>query len=346
MSFGPLDNMGAVPGSTGIVSVAVLGVVLACPLLAIDADRDFSGHWVLDAGASNTRSLGVPVEQELNVSQQDVVVSVSVPSPDGKPIEWFYSLTGAGARYNIGAESHNSIAKWEGAALLINTLVSGPQNYTVMDRWRLSRDRMALTIARQIVRRNSQTEGLLVYRRAAAPAVQPLAPPVEPPPAPAEAPRMRPLRMEPAPRTEPSAPPPVVRRPPDPEEPSELVVAAGTRIPLAMRNNVDAKHVRDGDHIYLQTARNISVNGWIVIPSGSFVNGTITKAGEKAKELGVRFDVLVLPNGVTRDLRSGAPPAVLTKRTDVTLREGTSLDMMLDRDLRFSSDELRRPQRY
>lgn len=152
--------------------------------------------------------------------------------------------------------------------------------------------------------------------------------------------------MEPTPRPEPVAPRPEVRRPPTPEEPDELMVAAGTRIPVSMRNNVDAKHVHDGDHIYLQTARNVSVNGWIVIPAGSFVNGTIGKAGEKAKELSVRFDALVLPNGVTRDLRSGAPPAVLTKRTDVMLREGTTLDMTLDRELRFTSEELRLPRRY
>ena len=97
------------PGITGIVAVACIGLALTGPVFAIDADRDFTGHWVLDAGASDTRALGAQPEQELNVSQQDVVILCSTPSDSAKPVEWFYSLTGAGARYNIGAESRNTI---------------------------------------------------------------------------------------------------------------------------------------------------------------------------------------------------------------------------------------------
>ena len=338
-----------VPGTTGSVAVALLGLAWACPLAAIDSDRDFSGHWVLDANASNTRPLGVPPEQELNVAQQDIVISISMPSGGGKPVEWFYSLTGAGARYTIGAESRNSIAKWEGAALLINTLVSGPQNYTVMDRWRLSRDHSMLTIVRQIVRRNQQVEGMLVYRRAAparvetaaAPAPEREAPRMAPPPrempparapaveAPRPAPRPAPVRIDPP-------------RPAAPPEPAELVVAAGTRIRLSTRNTVDAKHAHDGDHVYLETASDVSSNGWVIIPAGSFVNGSLVKPEGKGRELAARLETLVLPNGVTRDLRSSAP-VTLAKRTDVELRQGTSLDMTLAAELRFRNDELRRP---
>jgi hypothetical protein len=121
---------------------------------------------------------------------------------------------------------------------------------------------------------------------------------------------------------------------------------------LSMRNNVDAKHSRDGDHIYLETARPVSTSGWVVIPAGSFVNGTIQLAApagkSKGTELSVRFDTLILPNGVTRDLRSGAvlSPVTLSKRLDVMLRQGTSLDMTLDKDLRFTNEELHRPTRY
>lgn len=332
-----------VPGTTGSVAVALLGLAWACPLMAIDSDRDFSGHWVLDANASNTRPLGAAPEQELNIAQQDIVISISMPNGSGKPVEWFYSLTGAGARYTIGPESRNSIAKWEGAALLINTLVSGPQNYTVMDRWRLSRDHSMLTIVRQIVRRNQQVEGMLVYRRAAPARVETPPPPVaarEPEPPRPEPPR--PETPRPAPRPAPARVDPP--RPSPPPEPAELRVAAGTRIRLSTRNTVDAKHAHDGDHVYLETASNVSADGWIVIPAGSFVNGTLVKPEGKGKELAARLETLVLPNGVTRDLRSSAP-VTLARRTDVELRQGTSVDMTLAAELRFSNEELRRPDR-
>lgn len=348
--------MMVMPGLTGVVALAFTGIALTGPLFAVDADRDFTGHWVLDARASSVRALGTPAEQELNVSQQDVVILCSTPGSGPKPVEWFYSLSGAGAHYNIGAESRNSMAKWEGAALLINTLVSGPQHYTVMDRWRLSRDHQTLTIVRQIVRRTGEVEGTLVYRRAeTAPPAQsrpePTPPPVEAPPPPVEAPRARveaPRARVETPRPEPVRPEPALPRPAGPPEPSELAVPAGTRIPLELRNTVDVKHAREGDRVYLRTSRQIAIDGWIVIPSGSFVNGVLSRPASKGKEVYIVLNTLVLPNGVSRDFHGGAPPAplLLSRRPDVPVAEGTSIDFILDRELRYSADELRRPSRY
>jgi hypothetical protein len=404
-----------------VVAFAVLGLALTGPLYAIDADRDFSGHWMLDGRGSNTRALGIPPDQELTVTQQDVVILCSTPSGGPKPTEWFYSLTGAEARYKLGDQSYNSMAKWEGAALLINTLVSGAQQYTIMDRWRLSRDHMNLTIVRQIVRRNGQVEGTMVYRRVAAPAPPapvPTAesettrvtidvPRTEPPDR--ELARREPLRPEP-PRPEPE------RRAAPPEPSPEFVIPAGTRIPLSLRNTVDTKHSHEGDHIYLQVAMPVAANDRIVIPQGSFVNGTLTvsKAAGKVKgkgELFIRFDSLMLPNGVTRDFHSrlasadarargqvdsegnvtgerdsrgdagtvatgtavgasvggiagaaaghtlgglgigaaagagaGLASVLLSKRPDVVLPQGTTLEMILDRDLHYTLAELRRPR--
>ncbi len=390
------------------MALACLGLALTGPVFAIDADRDFGGRWIIDPDSSDTRALGPQPEREFTVTQQDVVILISMPSDGPKPVEWFYSLTGAEARYKVGGESRNSMAKWEGAALLVNTLVSGPQNYTVMDRWLLSGEHDTLTIVRQIVRRTGTVEGKLVFHKVAAPApVTAVAPVVvEAPPEPPAAPAPRPA--EPLRRT---APPP-------PPEPTELVVPAGTRIPLALRNTVDTKHSHEGDHIYLRTEMPIAVNDRIVIPQGSFVNGTLTlsKPAGKVKgkaELFIRFDTIVLPNGVTRDFHSrlasadsraqgtvdsegkitgerdsrgdtrtvatttGAGTAVggiaggaaghpitglgigaaagagaglasvlLTKRPEVVLPQGTTLEMILDRDLHYTSEELGRPRRY
>src|ERR1035438_8052935 len=154
------------------ISALFLSIILgfATPLHAADSDRDFSGKWLLDPAASNTRTLG-SVEQTLIVSQGDAGLLVSTEAA-----RWSYALDGSETRKRIGEESRNSVTKWEGSALIVNTLVSGPQDYTVMDRWTLSRGHNTLTIHRELVRVGTQSEGALVYRRegvSSTPAPQP-----------------------------------------------------------------------------------------------------------------------------------------------------------------------------
>lgn len=60
-----------------------------------------------------------------------------------------------------------TLLKWEGEALLLNTVVDGTQgaSYTQMDRWRLSRDGQTLRIRRQIVSRSGEVESELAYKK-------------------------------------------------------------------------------------------------------------------------------------------------------------------------------------
>jgi type IV secretion system protein VirB10 len=265
------------------ISAVILGfLVFAClrPLAAIDAERDFSGKWILDPNGSNTQALSEPLERTLTIAQEDASIRCST-SFNGSPVAWSYSLNRDETQLHLGDETRSSVVKWEGAALLVNTLVSGTQNYTLMDRWALSRDHSRLTITRQILRGAAQSEGTLVFRREGT--TQPL--------------------------ISSNAPAPPLSRPAAPAAPSEITVSAGTRIPLTLRNGVDTKHSREGDRVYLETAFPIAVDGRIVIPPGSSVNATITTSKPagvvKGKgELFLRFDSLTLPNGVTRDFRS------------------------------------------
>ena len=96
-----------------------------------------------DAGGSSAQALPAPPEEMLTVAQQETTVRCTAPSADGAAVQWSYRLDGTETRSRIGREARSSVAKWEGSALLTNTLISGPQDYTVMDRWRLSRDRSA-----------------------------------------------------------------------------------------------------------------------------------------------------------------------------------------------------------
>jgi hypothetical protein len=269
------------------------------PLAAIEPERDFSGRWILDPVTSNTQALPEPLERTLTVAQQDASIQCS-SSFSGSTVAWSYSLNRQETQYSVGDEGRSSLVKWEGRALLVNTLVSGRQDYAVMDRWELSRDRSRLTITRQIFNAGTQSEGTLVFKR----------------------------EGHAAPLVSSNAPGPPLSRPAPPATPAEITVANGTRIPLKLRNSVDTRHSREGDRVYLDTVFPVTVDGHIVIPPGSSVNATITtsKAAGVVKgkgELYIRFDSLTLPNGVTRDFRSRLASADNSATGKVDPKEGT-----------------------
>ena len=86
-------------------------------------------------------------------------------------------------------------------------------------------------------------------------------------------------------------------------------IETGTKVPLSLLNSVSTKNSAEGDRIYLETIFPILANGRIVIPPGSHVTGTVTSVKRAGRvkgraELFVRFDSLILPNGVVRDFRS------------------------------------------
>jgi type IV secretion system protein VirB10 len=350
--------------------------LLAVPLAAAGPDRDFSGEWLLDSAASSTQSLG-PVETRLTVLQGPGGILCSTGAA-----QWSYALDGSETRKRVGEESRSSMTKWEGSALLINTLVSGAQNYTVMDRWKLSRDRNTLTIERHIVRGTREVEGTLVFRREGVPAPEPS--PAEP--ASPAGPRWRSSAA--GDRPEPS----LVRRP-EPAQPADIIVPQGSRVLLTLVNELSTKRAQEGDRVYLRTAAPIAAGGRVIIPRGSDVMGSVTRTKPAGKvkgkgELFIRFDSLILPNGVARDFTARPPGkegevdggrrtadggtvmagagmgatvgaitrglggaavggaagalagVLMSRRQDVVLPAGTHVEMVLDRDLVFRSDEL------
>ena len=152
-----------------------------------------------------------------------------------------------------------------------------------MDRGKKSRDGSRLTITRTIVRLGHESESELVYDNVDRPA---LAARPEAAPAAVALPETRPTKAEP-----------------------EYVIETGTKILLALVSSVNTKRAAPGDRVYLETAVPVTANGRIVIPKGSYVSGTVTESERAGKVKGkaslyIRFDTLMLPNGVTRDFRS------------------------------------------
>jgi hypothetical protein len=79
-------------------------------------------------------------------------------------------------------------------------------------------------------------------------------------------------------------------------------VPQGTHLLLRMVNSINTRTAAEGDQVYLETASPIALNGQVVVPRGSYVQGVITHAKRSGKvagraELGIRLETLTLPGG-------------------------------------------------
>jgi hypothetical protein len=90
-------------------------------------------------------------------------------------------------------------------------------------------------------------------------------------------------------------------------ESPELVVPAGTVLPVVLNTYLSTKNTQAGDVFYADTVYPIWIQQRLIIPRGSIVKGTVTEVYKpgtfKGKgKMAVRFDSVLLPNGVERPL--------------------------------------------
>lgn len=89
----------------------------------------------------------------------------------------------------------------------------------------------------------------------------------------------------------------------------KIVVPTGTRLPLVLHNSISTRSAKPGDPVYLEVLFPILIDGRIVIPAGSYVQGEVTEAKRAGRvkgraELGIRINTMILPNGYTVDFRA------------------------------------------
>jgi len=88
-------------------------------------------------------------------------------------------------------------------------------------------------------------------------------------------------------------------------EPSQaMTVPAGTKIPLVLKQGISTHSARVGDPVYAQTSFPIVQNNRIVIPEGTFVQGTIRSIVRPGRvkgraQLQMTFTSMIFPNGYT-----------------------------------------------
>ena len=282
----------------------------------------FSGTWNLNPNKSEVRGMPDPPAAVLKVEESATVMKLSgmteASGTSGKTVN--YPLDGS----SLKSGDWNVAAKWEGTALLVSTLVSGPQNYSIMERWKVDNGGSRLTINRTIVRATGEQEYVLLYDNAnvAPPALTLREETIRP-----DSSRRDQVRRDSVGRASvgrdsvgrDSVSPDSTRRDESawrkatPSEASaearEYILEPGTRILLRLTNSVNTKNTTPGARIYLETAVPVYSQGKLVIPRGSYVMGTVTESQRAGKvkgrsALNLRFESLTLPNGVSRDFRS------------------------------------------
>jgi type IV secretion system protein VirB10 len=252
--------------------------------------RSFSGSWRLNSARSDIRGPYALPDGFLRVEQTPAGLKVWAGVKESGPLtEVLYPLNGKSQKTVVGELTLNIVTKWEGDALLVNSIISGHANYSAMERWERARDGSRLTITRTIQRKDGESESMLVYEKSGAGS--------------GTLSQSSSLLNVPQPGAAREGTPGVSE--------DDFVVAAGTRILLSLTNAVNTKRSAPGDRVYLTTMVPIFVRGQMVIPQGSYVTGSVTestRAGRvKGKSaLNLRFETLTLPSGVARDFRSRA----------------------------------------
>lgn len=112
-----------------------------------------------------------------------------------------------------------------------------------------------------------------------------------------------------------------------PQPPASVIVPTETHIPVSLENAINSKTAYAGQSIYCRTIFPITVDNRIVIPVGSYVKGEITQVVKPGRirgkaRLGLRFDSLTLPNGVTEQLRASLSSFGTSSKEGFNRKEG------------------------
>lgn len=79
-------------------------------------------------------------------------------------------------------------------------------------------------------------------------------------------------------------------------------IPKGTHVLLRMMNSISTRTAAEGNQVYLQTATPVAVNNQIVIPPGTYVQGSVSHAKRSGHvkgraELGIRLETLTFAGG-------------------------------------------------
>ncbi len=87
----------------------------------------------------------------------------------------------------------------------------------------------------------------------------------------------------------------------------EMIVPEGTVIPIVLTSYLNTRSTQAGDIVYCDTHYPVWIQQRLVIPRGSAIRGTVTEVVRPGRikgkgRIAIRFDDILLPNGVKRDI--------------------------------------------
>src|SRR5256714_12938992 len=110
--------------------------------------------------------------------------------------------------------------------------------------------------------------------------------------------------------------------------PNELIVPAGTKVPLALKHAVSTKSTREGDSVYAETTFPVVQDNRVLIPAGTYVQGRITHVQRAGRikgraEVLMHFTTLIYPSGYTVLLPGAVEKVPGADKTSIKGEEGT-----------------------
>ncbi len=110
-----------------------------------------------------------------------------------------------------------------------------------------------------------------------------------------------------------AAPPSVSPDPPAPSpmstsapvsDPNVVMIPAGTKIPLSLKQAISTKNAREGDAVYAETAFPFVVDNRVIVPAGAYIQGKIARVeraghGKGRAAILMHFTSMIYPSGYT-----------------------------------------------
>src|SRR5580698_4479942 len=125
-----------------------------------------------------------------------------------------------------------------------------------------------------------------------------------------------------------SNPAPGTNSPPAAAAVQQLIIPAGTKVPLELKHAISTHSSRTGDAVYAETTFPVVANDRVLIPAGTYVQGRISQIQRGGRVKGraqvlMHFTSLIYPSGYTVLLPGAVENAPGADKTGVKDQEGT-----------------------
>lgn len=111
-------------------------------------------------------------------------------------------------------------------------------------------------------------------------------------------------------------------------DPTAMVIPAGSKVPLSLKQAISTKNAREGDAVYAETAFPFVLNEHVLIPAGTYIQGKIMHTepagrSKKRAEILIHFTSMIYPSGYTVMLPGSVDNTPGADNKGVKDKEGT-----------------------